>query len=96
MKILYRSEPDFDQRLAEMLRREAFNKEIDASAQAIIDDVKARGDDALVDYARKFDHVELTPATFRVTDAEIDAAIATLPPETTAAVDLAVEHIQDF
>ncbi|MBR6470433.1 MAG: histidinol dehydrogenase, partial [Victivallales bacterium] len=51
---------------------------------------------ALVDYARKFDHVELTPATFRVTDAEIDSAIATLPPETTAAVDLAVEHIRDF
>ena len=96
MKTLYRSEPDFDQRLAEMLRREAFNKEIDAAAQAIIDDVKARGDDALVDYARKFDHVELTPMTFRITDAEIDAAIATLPPETTAAVDLAVEHIQDF
>ena len=79
-----------------MLRREAFNKDIDAAAQAIIDDVKVRGDDALVDYARKFDHVELTPATFRVTDAEIDAAIANLPAETTAAVDLAVEHIQDF
>ncbi len=96
MKVLYRSEPDFDLRLGEMLRREAFNREIDAAAQAIIDDVKARGDDALVDCARKFDHVELTPDTFRVTDAEIDAAIATLPPATTAAVDLAVANIQDF
>lgn len=96
MKTLYRSEPDFDQRLEAMLRREAFNKEIDAAAQAIIDDVKARGDDALIDYARKFDHVELTPATFRITDDEIDAAIANLPAETTAAVNLAVEHIQDF
>ena len=96
MKVLYRSEPDFDLRLGEMLRREAFNREIDAAAQAIIDDVKARGDDALIDCARKFDHVELTPATFRVTDAEIDAAVATLPAATTDAVDLAVEHIQDF
>ena len=96
MKVLYRSEPDFDLRLGEMLRREAFNREIDAAAQAIIDDVKARGDDALVDCARKFDHVELTPDIFRVTDAEIDAAIATLPPATTAAVDLAVANIQDF
>ena len=96
MKVLYRSEPDFDLRLGEMLRREAFNREIDAAAQAIIDDVKARGDDALVDCARKFDHVELTPDTFRVTDTEIDAAIATLPPATTAAVDLAVANIQDF
>ena len=96
MKLLYRSEPDFAQRLGELLRREAFSKEIDAAAQAIIDDVRARGDDALVDCARKFDHVELSPENFQISNAEIDMAIATLPTETTAAVDLAVEHIQDF
>ena len=34
---------------------------------AIIDDVRARGDEALIDYTARFDKVELQPSELRIT-----------------------------
>ncbi len=96
MKTIYRDTPNFRAALRKLLEREAFTGDTEAAAAAILDDVRRRGDEALVECARKFDHVELTPAEFRLSEAELDAAIAAVPSETRAAVDLAVEHIQDF
>ncbi len=96
MKTLYRDTPDFRNALRKMLEREAFTGDTEAAAAAILDDVRRRGDAALVECARKFDHVELSPADFRLSEAELSEAIATVPEETRAAIDLAVSHIQDF
>ena len=52
---------------------------VDAPVTAIIADIRARGDAALIDYTSRFDRLDLTPATLRVTPAEIDAAVAAIP-----------------
>ena len=63
---------------------------------AIISDVRARGDAALVDYTRRFDRLDLTAATLAIPAAEIDAAVASIPAELAAALDLAATRIERF
>ena len=69
---------------------------VGAPVAAIIADIRARGDDALVELTNRFDRQSLTPATIRVTAPEIDAAVASIPPALAAALDLAATRIEAF
>lgn len=44
------------------------------TVQAIVEQVRAEGDAALVDYTAQFDHLAITPEQFLVTEQEIEAA----------------------
>lgn len=66
------------------------------AARAILDDVAARGDAALIDYTRRFDHFDPAATGLAITEAEIDAAIARVPAETLAALQLAAARIEAF
>jgi histidinol dehydrogenase len=63
---------------------------------AILADVRERGDAAVLDYTRRFDRLELTPATLRVSAAELEAAAKACAPETIDALELAAIRIRDF
>ncbi len=69
---------DFDEvRPEEILNRDIrAEADVEATVDAIIADVRARGDAALIEYAAKFDHAELTDV--RVSQEEIDEAFAEL------------------
>ena len=69
---------------------------VDAPVTAIIADVRARGDAALIDYTTRFDRLDLTPATLRVTPDQIDAATAAIPAPLRDALDLAAHRIEAF
>ncbi len=69
---------------------------VDAPVAAIIADIRARGDAALIELTARFDRQDLTPETIRVTPAEIDAAVESIPPELAAALDLAATRIEAF
>lgn len=96
MQFLYRDDKDFQARLGQMLSREPFSPEIEAAAATIIDEVRRRGDEALCDFAEKFDHARLTPSQFRLGDEEVDEACKSVSPEDREAIDMAVAHIQEF
>jgi histidinol dehydrogenase len=68
---------DFAARFAAFLvtKREGA-ADVEAAVRAIIADVAARGDAALVAFTRKFDRVEVEASDLRVTPAEIDDAFA--------------------
>jgi histidinol dehydrogenase len=70
--------------------------QVDGPVAAIIAEVRARGDAALIDYTTQFDRLTLTPANLRITGAQIDAATAAVPPDQTAALDLAATRIEAF
>ena len=63
---------------------------------AIVADVRARGDAALIDYTERFERVRLTPETLRIGAGEIAAARAQVDGETLAALDLAARRIESF
>jgi histidinol dehydrogenase len=86
-------EADFAALLA--MKREV-SEEVDAVVAAIIADVRARGDAALIDYTQRFDHLSLTPLTLRVSEAEIAAAVATCNPPALEALRFAKQRIEAF
>ncbi|MET3353014.1 histidinol dehydrogenase [Xanthobacter autotrophicus] len=92
---LITEQPDFPERFTTFLgsKREA-SVDVQEQVATIIADVRARGDDALVDLSRTFDRVDLAKLGLRVTDAELDAALASIPPETREALAFAKARIE--
>jgi histidinol dehydrogenase len=82
------------EKLLHMKRETA--EDVDVVVRDIIAAVIARGDAALIDYSRRFDRIELTPETLRITAAEIDAAVAACPRDQIEALELARDRIVAF
>lgn len=70
--------------------------DVSAVVKDIIEDVKARGDQALFDYTAKFDGLALNANTMRVSEQEIEAATRACEPKTLEALKIARERIHDF
>jgi histidinol dehydrogenase len=70
--------------------------DIEAATRAIVDDVAARGDVALLEATRKFDRLDLKASALRVTPAEIDAAVVACDAETVEALTFARDRIELF
>ena len=64
--------------------------------QDVIDNVRENGDEALLAYTEKFDKVKLTADRLRVTQKEIDDAIASLDPELLTVMKKAASNIRRF
>lgn len=80
--------------LLSMKREEA--EDVDAAVAAIITDVRARGDAAVIELTAKFDRLELTPETLAFSKEEMAAAVAKVSPEDRAALELAAERIRAY
>jgi histidinol dehydrogenase len=96
-QFLSTADPGFDARfdaLLHMKREDA--PDVDDAVAAIITDVRARGDAALVELTARFDRLDLAPGTLRIPEAEIDAAVADVPPADRAALELAAERIEAY
>ncbi len=72
------------------------SEDVDQAVRAIIEDVVAKGDEALIDYTYRFDGLALQPETLRISDAEIDAAEAQCPKDALEALALAKERIEVY
>ncbi|WP_134494085.1 histidinol dehydrogenase [Microvirga pakistanensis] len=72
------------------------SEDVDQTVRVIIEDVVARGDEALIDYTYRFDGLALQPETLRISDEEIDAAEAQCSRETLEALALAKERIEVY
>ena len=88
---------DFEPRFAAVLaaKRETA-ADVDAVAAAILDDVRSRGDAAVVEYTRRFDGLDVDSAGLRIRDTEVDAALAAVDEETLGALTLAARRIEAF
>jgi histidinol dehydrogenase len=71
-------------------------EDVDAAVAEILAAVRAGGDAAVIDYTRRFDRLELTPATMRVAPAAIAAAAKSCAGDTLAALRLAAERIEAY
>lgn len=64
------------------------------AVQAILDDVRIRGDAAVVHYTNQFDGTNLAADGLRVTEAEFDAAEALLSPDVKEALRFSIENVE--
>lgn len=65
-------------------------------AQAIIDEVVASGDQAIIKYTKEFDKADLSSIGLRVTQEEIDASAKTLDPAVKEAIEVSYKNINTF
>jgi histidinol dehydrogenase len=72
------------------------SQDVDETVRAIIAEVVRRGDDAVIDYTRRFDGLALSPSTLGVSAAEVDEAVARCTPETLDALAFAKGRIEAF
>jgi len=79
---------------ADVPRTGGIDIEVLGVAQRIIDDVRRRGDEALLEYTAQFDKAELTD--LRVSDEEVEAAVAEVGDAFRSAIANAALAIEDF
>ncbi len=92
------TQPDFDAQLRALLALEsAQDASIESTVAEILDDVKTRGDAALLDYTRRFDRLEsASVAALEVPDAELRAALDRIPAKTREALEAATARVRTY
>jgi histidinol dehydrogenase len=90
--------PGFDAELAALTRYDAAqDPALEAAVRAILADVRARGDDAVLEYARRFDKVSASSlAQLEVSKEELSRAQGRVPGEQLEALKSAHERIRRF
>ncbi len=78
----------------EIFARAEIKTDVEGIVSGIIADVRARGDKALFEYAKKFDKADLS--CLEVSRGEIKAAAESAPPELMAVLRRAKENIENF
>ncbi|MHC4788221.1 MAG: histidinol dehydrogenase [Planctomycetota bacterium] len=68
----------------------------DESVRRIVEDVRERGDAALLEYTERFDGCRLTPQQLRVRPEELEAALERCPSSLLEALQLAAGRIRAF
>lgn len=83
--------------LENLLKRSPNNYgKFEAAVADILANVKEKGDEALFSYTKKFDKVEVTPETIRVTEAEIEEAYKAVDASLLEVIRKALVNIRSY
>ena len=82
--------------VTKFLERSAFPEEAEKAAAEVLAAIRAEGDAAVARYVEKFEGAHLAPKRFRVTDEELAAAEASVPPNLKRAVKDAYARVMRF
>ncbi|HYE45747.1 MAG TPA: histidinol dehydrogenase [Caulobacter sp.] len=97
MRRFRHDDPDFETAFAAFLEeRRGQPANVDAAVAAVLAEVKARGLEAVLEYGERFDGVELTEASIRVTAEEIAEGVAACDPKVREAIDFAAARIRAY
>lgn len=90
--------PEFKQQLADVLAFEAGEDEaIDRAVLRILEDVKKRGDVAVLEYTKQFDHVSADSLqALEIKSDDLQAALAQLSPVRRAALQTAADRVRVY
>jgi len=97
VKVLDAGSPDCASFLHEVRRRhEAIPVEVEQAARSILEDVRARGDAAVIDHTERLDGVRLEAGSLRVTPEEVRRAASAVAPAALEALRTAASRIRTF
>ena len=77
-------------------RSVALDKDLMSLVAGIIDDVRAQGDRALIDYTARFDNVDLKQSQLRIPEAQLRESAARVDQRVIAALRQAIENVKMF
>ena len=92
------TQANFEAEIKQLLAFEtAQDDEIDQVVANILRDVKKRGDAAVLEYTQRFDHLNAgTLAELELTQAELEAALDSLPADQRRALEQAAERVRAY
>ena len=94
-QFLRSSDPDFAKAFEALVQaRRDQPGDVRDAVRAILDDVKGRGDEALIELTARFDHVDLRKTGLAIPPEELEAAYNALAPDLKAALTLAHQRIE--
>jgi histidinol dehydrogenase len=97
LRILDTADAGFEAAFERLLdRSQGTETPVEATVRDIIADVRARGDDALVEYTRRFDRYEVAASGLEVPRARLNAAVAKLKPAEREALEFAAARIRAY
>jgi histidinol dehydrogenase len=96
MEIIRYNDADFAARVAGLGQRTGFDPGLQQAVARILARVRRHGDTALVEYARRFDGVDLSSAEFAVSAVEIEAAGKALSPALRRAIRVAARQVREY
>lgn len=94
---LHSSTPEGKKQLSDLLERfQLADSSCRQNVTDILENIKNRGDDALLDYTRKFDSPQMTVDQLKVSQQELDDSYAQIDKNLMESLLLAKQRIQDF
>lgn len=97
MRIIQLNEESRKNILADLLKRDPNNYgSYEDTVKTIVNDVKEGGDAAVFEYTRRFDGADITAVNVRVTDAEIQEALALVEPQLLTVMKRAMKNIREY
>jgi len=97
MRIVTLDEKTRSNILSELLKRDPNNYDSYAGVvQEIVETVKEKKDEAVFAYTKKFDGADISAETIRVTEAEIEEAMAQVEPQLLEIMKKAMKNIRDY
>ena len=98
IKKLNTQDSNFKDQLSQLIFFEAEeNTEIEKTVAEILSDVKKRGDQAVIEYTKKFDHVDFSRTEeFEISKEELNLALKSLPQKSREALEEAAKRVFDY
>ena len=97
MRTISYRQKNFPSALRKLSRRAQPSADLEATVKGIVDAVRDRGDKALLELSEKFDKVKFrNGAALRVTDAELEAAAASVDTKTRRAIAASRKNVTAF
>ena len=92
------NQADFEQRLDALLAWESVSDHgVQTAVHEIVENVRQRGDEAVLEYTRRFDHVEVASMSeLVVPDSRLQAALDTIPADQRQALRVAAERVRSY
>ena len=83
--------------LAQLAERSvALDAELMSRVTAIIDDVRLRGDEALIEYSAQFDNVKLEPSQLRISEDQLRESASHTDERVVEALRIAIRNVRRF
>lgn len=96
IRTLFHDDPVAGGKIERIIKRSSYDKKVEPLVRRILEDVRQRGDEALLEYTLRFDGVRLAPDELRVTESEIEEANERVESEFKEAITTAKERIEAF
>ena len=96
MRVISYKDQGYEKFVRSLDRRAEPSRDLEQTVDAIVDEVRRRGDRALVEYTRKFDKAKLTTGSLFVSEEEFAEAEGAVRPATKRAIRASRRNIHAF